>query len=316
MFHPRILCTFLVLIMATISIQAQELMAPKSKKENDRVRSIKAFKSTGPDFTESIQLISFYNTAGHLTSFLENPQAARPDSVDGSVTLSYTDQGDVRQKTSDSESIQYIYAYDDPTTIPVNPGFIRKYFDDKGSLITKTTIDASGKLFVMAEHEYQYDEKGHVIQKKSFRAQNPQLVNNDSLSNLSWYETVFYVYDAKGNQIAQTIETAGYRKEIRTRYNEAELPVGTVESVLSGGWMTRYNYNNLKELILEERFRLDHQGNNSFLEYYKHYTYYSNYLLQSVRKVGPDGKETLIRYEYDFHAAKPNIPVNSEGGAG
>jgi len=136
----------------------------------------------------------------------------------------------------------------------------------------------------------------------------------DSLPTAVWEATHYYVYNEQGALYAETIENASYRKEIRTRYNEANLPVGTVESVLSGGWMTRYSYNNLKELVLEEKFRLDHKGENSFLEYYKHYTYYSNYLLQSIRKVGPDGKETLIRYEYDFHPTKADNRTG--GGAG
>ncbi|MEM6725158.1 MAG: hypothetical protein AAF598_14055 [Bacteroidota bacterium] len=313
MFSLRISNLLLVFLCLSAMALAQDLQAPLTNKADLKVRTVQTFKSTGPDFEETPTLVSFYNSAGQLSSYLENPQMAR-DSGDYGVTLDYTQQGDLRIEDFGGSGYQYIYAYDDPTSVPIRPNFTRIYHDDKGSVITETSIDGEGRLSVLAEYEIEYDEQGRLIQQKIFKAKDNPMPQADSLPTAVWEATHYYVYNDQGQVYAETIENASYRKEIRTRYNEADLPVGTVESVLSGGWMTRYSYNNLKELILEEHFRLDHKGENSFLEYYMHYTYYSNYLLQSVRKVGPDGKETLFRYEYDFHPTKADN--TSSGGAG
>ncbi|MEO1435019.1 MAG: hypothetical protein AAFV80_05740, partial [Bacteroidota bacterium] len=259
MFFPSIPNMLVVFLCLTTLAQAQDLQAPQTNKADLKIRTVQTFKSVGPDFNETPTLVSFYNSTGQLTSYLENPQVAR-DSGDYGVTLSYTPQGDLRAEDFGNTGYQYIYAYDDPTSVPIRPNFTRVYHDDKGSVITETQIDAQGKLTVRAEYEIEYDEKGRMIQQKIFRGQESLMPEIDSLPTAVWEATHYYVYNEQGALYAETIENASYRKEIRTRYNEANLPVGTVESVLSGGWMTRYSYNNLKELVLEEKFRLEHKG--------------------------------------------------------
>lgn len=283
--------------------ECPHLEEPK-RPESPKIKSITTYKITPEDEKGFILNQSNFNAEGLRTEFISYDYYGSGE-VDGKTTYTHNSKGELIEMYDGNTTTKYEYDANgrkikDAWSRPGGKGASESIsYDDKGNNESSKYFKLDGTLDYSRVYEREYDDNDNIKWEKKWEKYT------DGTNDLLQYH-VSFEYN-KANELIKKMymreDGNVYRRE-EMKYDEAGnlIETATFEDGASKPGSKDINeYNEFREVIKNQVFNCDANGNCNSLQYTNTFTYDEyGHMIHMMYKAA-DGDAWGERVEYEYH---------------